>query len=166
MSQPISVPSNGTMKLLAVPTIAVITVPTVTELTAMAVTDLTCYATGDGLTTNTTENTIDDARLCSFRVYQQPGDSTEEVEITYVFNPAVPTSDKARIALPRGTQTNLVIRWAMLYSTAIVAAQIVDVYPVTMGEQRKVTAGRNSVHRITQRAFVRGEVAKDVAVAA
>lgn len=165
-SQPTSVTSNGTTLVLLVPTIANLAAPTVAELTAGSVVDLSCYITGDGLSTEVTENTIDDPRLCSKQIYSQPGDQSNSLELTYVFNPASPDDDEARLALTEGSQDYVVIRWAMDSDTAIAAGQEVDIYPKLAGVQRKIPVARNSVHRITQRMHVTGEVLRDVAVAA
>lgn len=168
MTQPIpaSVTTNGTMLALFVETLADYTAPTVAELTAGTVIDLTCYLTGDGLSTETTENNVEDPRLCSKQVYEQRGDFSNTMELTYVFNPGSAADDEARLGLPPGTRGYIALRWATDHETAIAANQEVDVYPVEMGAQRKQTPGRNSVHRIMQKPFVTGEVARDVAVIA
>lgn len=166
MSQPVAVTSNGTMLALWVPAIASLSAPTVAELTAGTVVDLSCYITGDGLATEVTENTIDDPRLCSKQIYSQPGDQSNTLELTYVFNPASPSDDEARLTLVEGTQGYVVLRWAVDFEDAIAAGDLVDIYPVIAGVQRKVPAARNGVHRITQRMHVTGEVLRDVEVAA
>jgi hypothetical protein len=168
MTQPIpaAVTTNGTMLALFVETLADYTAPTVAELTAGSVIDLTCYLTGDGLGTETTENNVEDPRLCSKQVYEQRGDFTNTMELTYVMNPGSPSNDEARLGLPPGTVGYVVLRWARDHETAIAAGHEVDVYPVEMGEQRKQTPARNAVHRIMQKPFVVGEVARDVAVVA
>lgn len=164
---PTAVNTNGTVKALWVETIAdYLAGPTVAELTAGTVVDLSCYLTGDGLSTETTENNVEDPRLCSKQIYEARGDFTNTLELTYVFNPASAINDEARLALTPGAQGFIVLRWAMDFETAIAANQEVDVYPVEMGQQRKQTPGRNGVHRITQKPFVIGEVARDVLVAA
>ncbi|MFG1846775.1 phage tail tube protein [Micromonospora carbonacea] len=166
MSQPIAVNTNGTMTALWVPAIANTAAPKVTELNAGTVLDLSCYLTGDGLTTETSENTIDDPRLCSKQIFEARGDFTDTMELTYVFNPASPDDDEARIALAPGTQGNIVLRWAVDFEDAIAVGDLVDVYPVEMGIQRKNTPARNSVHKITQKPFIIGSVQRDVAVVA
>lgn len=169
MTQPIpaSVNTNGTMLALFVPTLAnYLTGPTVAELTGGSVIDLTCYLTGDGLNTDTSENNVEDPRLCSKQVFENRGDFTETMELTYVFNPGSPADDEARLGLPAGTKGYIVLRWAVDSETAIAAGQEVDVYPVELGKQRKQTPGRNGVHKIMQKPFVVGAVAEDVAIAA
>lgn len=163
---PASVGTNGTMLVLFVPTMANYRAPKLTELTAGTVIDLSCYLTGDGLGTDTTENNVEDPRLCSKEVYEQPGDSTNTLELTYVYNPEEPVDDEARLGLPRGTKGYIVIRWAIDTETALAVGQEVDVYPVTLGKQRKQPAARNGVHRIMQKPFVTGALAEDVAIAA
>lgn len=169
MTQPIpaSVNTNGTMLALFVPTIATyLTGPSVAELTGPSVIDLTPYLTGDGLSIETNENNVEDPRLCSKQVFENRGDFTHTMELIYVFNPAVPTDDEARLGLPPGTKGYMVVRWALAWETAIVAGQMVDAYPVEMGKQRKRTPGRNGVHAIVQKPFITGEVAEDVLIVA
>ncbi|MFI1194085.1 hypothetical protein ACH4T9_12620 [Micromonospora sp. NPDC020750] len=166
MTMPIAVTTNGTMLALWVPAIANTAAPKVTELNAGTVLDLSCYLSGDGLTTETSENTVDDPRLCSKQIFESRGDFTDTLGITYVFNPESPDDDEARIALAPGTQGNIVLRWAVDSEAAVAIADLVDVYPVEMGIQRKNTPGRNGVHKITQKPFVIGAVRRDVAVVA
>ncbi|WP_431935794.1 hypothetical protein [Micromonospora sp. RP3T] len=169
MTQPIpaSVNTNGTMLVLFVPTIAnYLTGPTVAELTAGAVLDLTCYLTGDGYTNETSENNVEDPRLCSKAVFENRGDYTDTMELTYVINPASPADDEARLALPPGTRGYIATRWAIDSEVPVAAGQEFDIAPVEMGVQRKQTPGRNGVHKITQKPFIVGTMARDVAVAA
>lgn len=166
MSQPIAVSSNGTMRVQFVTAIANPAAPKVTEINAGTSLDLSCYLTGDGLSTETSENTIDDPRLCSKQIYESRGDYTNTLELTYVFNPASEDDDEARTTLVPGTQGFLVLRWAVDSEDAFAVGDVVDVYPVEFGFQRKVTPGRNSVHRITQKPFVIGEVQHNVTVVA
>lgn len=163
---PQSVSTNGTMAVKFVTTMANYLAPKLTEINAGSSIDLSCYVTGDGLNTDVSENNIDDPRLCSKQIFESPGDYTQTLELTYVFNPDEPTSDEARIGLPRGTKGFIVIRWAIDSEQVWAIGDIVDVYPVTMGKQRKQTAGRNGVHKIMQKPFVTGGVKEDVALVA
>lgn len=169
MTQPIpkSVNTNGTMLALFVPTIAnYMAGPTLAELTDPAVIDLTPYIVGDGFTPETSENNVEDPRLCSKQIYEARGDFTDSLEIVYTFNPSSPSDDEARAGLPAGTRGFLVVRWAVDYETALAAGQEVDIYPVEMGVQRKRPPSRNGVHAITQKPFVVGAVARDVTIQA
>jgi len=165
-SMPAAVNTNGTMLTLFVPAIANPSAPTKAELTAGTVLDLSCYVTGDGLATETTENTIEDPRLCSKQVFEARGDYTDTLELTYVFNPEQPTDDQARITLRPGTRGYIVLRWAVDSELPVDTGDQVDVYPVDFGVQRKQAPTRNGQHRITQKAFVTGPVRRDVAVVA
>lgn len=166
MTMPIAVSTNGTVTARFVPAIANPAVPKLTELNAVSHIDLSCYLTGDGLSTETSENTTDDPRLCSKQVFEARGDFTDTMEITYVFNPASPADDEARIGLPPGTQGFIVLRWAVDSEDPFVIGDLVDVYPVEMGAQKKNTPARNGVHKITQKPFVTGAVKRDVALVA
>lgn len=164
--QPQSVSTNGTMLVKFVTTMASYLAPKLTEINAGSSVDLSCYITGDGLNTDTSENNIDDPRLCSKQVFEAPGDFTQTLEIKYIMNPKDPTNDAARIALPRGTKGFIAIRWAVDAELAWTIGDLLDVYPVTMGKQRKQTAARNGIHTIMQKAFVTGSVKEDVALVA
>lgn len=166
MTQPASVPTNGTTTAVFVETIADTAAPDLNEITAVTSLDVSCYLTADGLSPATSEQTIEDPRLCSRQTFEQPGDFTDSIELTYVFNPASPADDEARLALPRGTTGYLVIRWGVDSDQAFAAGDIVDLYPVTFGVQRKQPPARNGIHKIMQKPFVTGEVIRDVVVVA
>lgn len=166
LSQPFSVSTNGTVGVIFVPTFANYLTPKLTEIEASGAVDLSCYLTGDGLNTDTSENNIDDPRLCTKQTFESPGDFTRTLELTYVYNPEDEDSDEARISMPRGTKGFIVIRWAVDAEQDWEVGDMVDVYPVTLGAQRKQTPARNSVHRIMQKPFVTGVIAEDVLVIA
>lgn len=163
---PVGMSTNGTILALFVPTIASPAAPTVTELTAGTVVDLSCYITGDGLSTEVSENSVEDPRLCSKQVFEARGDFSNTLELTYVYNTTSAPDDEARIALAPGTAGYIVLRYGLDSDEAIAAADLVDVYPVEMGAQRKNTPARNSVHTISQKPFITGTVHRDVAVQA
>lgn len=163
-NQPASVESNGTLLVLFLTTLVDVDAPKLSEMVAPSVVDLSCYITGDGLNTDTNENNIEDPRLCSKQTFESPGDFSRTLELTYVFNPESPSDDEARTTLTRGTKGFIAIRWAVDSEQAIAVGDIFDIYPVTMGAQRKRTPGRNSVHAIVQKPFVTGAMAEDVLV--
>lgn len=165
MTQPASVPTNGTVSVIFVEAIADPSAPTLVEITALTSLDISCYLTGDGWQPDTSENNIEDARLCSKQVYEQPGDYTDTAQIVYVFNPASPADDEAHLALPLGTVGFLVVRWGVDADQPYQVGDMVDVYPVTFGVQKKQTPARNGVHKIMQKPFVTGAVQRDVLVA-
>jgi hypothetical protein len=165
---PVSTTADGNLKVTWVPAIANPGAPTVAELTAASAIDMTCYLTADGWSPGLDESVITDDRLCSRQTYEKPGRYTNTLSTTYVFRGqdigAGITDNAAFKALKRGTTGFYVTRWGMAYETAYIAGQIVDVIPVQLGEQDKQPPEANSVHRLSQRAFVTNAVRRDVAV--
>jgi hypothetical protein len=168
MTSPIpqSVGTNGTLRAIFVPSLADQAEPVLAEINAITALDFSCYATGDGVSAETNESNVEDPRLCSKAVYEQPGDTTDTLEITYVFNPKSPSNNEAHLELTPGRKGFVLLRWGVDSDVAWAADDIVDVYPVTLGAQRKANPTRNAVHRITQKCFVTGKVNKDVVVVA
>lgn len=164
---PQSVQTNGTIKSVFVAAIANLDAPDISsEILAVSSLEVSCYITGSGYNAETTENEIEDDRLCTKQVYGAPGDSKETLEITYVFNPASPANNEAQLELTEGRNGFIVSRWAVDAEDDWAAGDIVDVIPVTLGKQRKNNPTRNTVHKITQKCFVRGEVHRDVELVA
>lgn len=163
---PASVSTNGTVRAVFIASVADLNAPKLTEINAVTSLDFSCYATGDGVAAETSEQNIEDARLCSKALYEAPGDRTDTLEITYVFNPKVPASDEARLELTEGRKGFVLIRWAVDSDTVFAVGDIADLYPATLGAQRKNNPTRNSVHKITQKCFVTGAVHKDVVLVA
>ncbi len=165
MTQPASVPNDGNVKVAYVTTIANTAAPTVAELTAGSTKDLSCYLTAEGLTPGTDEQVTPDDRLCSRQTFERRGRFTNTMEIGYVHNPTSAPNNVAYTTLDPGVSGYLVVRWGTAYETAFAAGDIVDVYPITAGEQRKSPPTANSVLTAMQKLFVTNTVQKDVTVA-
>lgn len=165
-SVPIAMDSNGTMLILFVPAIADPLEPTITELTAGTVVDLSCYLTGDGFSPEVSENTTEDVRLCTKQIFENPGDFSESLELTYVYSNLDEDEDEARIALTEGVVAHLVARYGVDPEDSISTGDIVDVFGFKAGRRRKNTPARNSVHTITQKLFLNDITRHDVAVVA
>lgn len=163
---PASVGTNGTIRAVFVASLASQTAPKLTEVAAVSSLDFSCYATGDGINRETNEQNVEDPRLCSKAVYEQPGDTTDTMEITYVFNPTSAGDDEAHLELTEGRKGFVILRYAVDSSAAWAIGNIVDVVPCTLGVQRKNNPTRNSVHKITQKCFVTGKVQRDVLMVA
>ncbi|PZF98261.1 hypothetical protein C1I99_13830 [Micromonospora deserti] len=161
---PVSVPSDGTLRVDYVPAIANTAAPTVTELTAAGAQALSCYITIDGWQPTGDQATVTDQRLCATQDFEQPGRKTKSLTLVYVHNPTVPTSNEAYTTLAEGVTGYLVARYGVPRTQAWAAADIVDVWPITAGEPMKNFNGANSVHTVTQRMFVTGPVALDSVV--
>jgi hypothetical protein len=166
MTMPVSVPSDGTLRIDYVPAIANTAAPTITELTAVGAQELACYITGDGWQPTGEQAVITDQRLCATQDFEQPGRKTKTLTIVYVHNPADPSNNEAYTTLEEGVTGYLVARYGVPRAQAWAAGDIVDVWPVTAGEPFKNFNGANSVHTATQRMFVTGPVARDAVVAA
>ena len=168
---PTGVPADGNVKVVWVPTLAVQAVPTVAELTAASVLDITCGVVGGGFTTGADATTTKDIRLCSRQVFEDLGDITYSIEdIEYIITPqdVTPTGEnKIMQTLAPNTSGYVVVRWGMGFEEAFEAAQIVDVYHVTLGPQVKQAPERNTKLRAKQKPYVIAPgVSLDVAVAA
>lgn len=166
MPKPLSLPADGMLRVLLVPTIADPSAPTVAELTAVGVVDITCYLTADGYNPSVEEGTIEDARLCDRETYSQPGRVTHSLEATYVFNPSSTPDNKAYAALVPKSNWYVVERWGIAYETAIAAAQKVCVRPSVAGARRRQSPAVGTVLRITQQLAPTDTYREDVAVAA
>jgi hypothetical protein len=164
---PASVSTNGTVRAVFMPAVLDRLAPKLaTEVLAVSSLDFSCYATGDGVNAETSENNIEDARLCTKAVYEQPGDRTDTLEITYTFNPRLPLQNKAHLELIEGRVGLIGIRWAVDAELDWEEDDMIDLYPVTLGAQRKNNPTRNGIHKITQKCFVTGKVNKDVLLVA
>jgi hypothetical protein len=158
--------TNGTTKVQVVQAIADMAAPKVTEVNAVTSVDISCYITGDGWNEQISENSITDERLCSPQVFEEPGDFTETLELTYVYSNLDEDNDEARIALTPGTVGYIVSRTGKAASAAFATADIVDVFYFKAGKQRKNQGGRNAKHTMTQKLFLRSVTQHDVSIVA
>lgn len=164
---PTSVPSDGTLRIDFVPTIADLAAPkAATELGAAGSQALAGYVTGDGFAPSGEQATVTDERIASTQTFEQPGRKSKSLSVTYVHNPDSPANNEAYLTLEEGTTGYIVTRYGVPRGQAWAVGDIVDVWPVTAGEPMKNWNGANSVHTATQRLFVTGDVVIDAVVAA
>jgi hypothetical protein len=165
---PTSIPADGSLLVLWVPTIADLDEPIVSELTALTVVDLSCYLTADGYAPSTDEQVSTDDRLCSRQTYERAGRFTDGLEITYVYQGQEPAAadNKAQSTLRHKELGYIVTRWGADYEEPIAAGDIVDILPAECGVQRKQPPEANGRLRIMQKIFVRGGTHRDVVVVA
>lgn len=156
--------SDGNGLVLFVPTIANPGAPTVAELTAGTVKKLTYSIKGDGYKHDTAVTTVVAERLTLAQALQYDGTVTDDLEITYAYTNTA--GDVVRLALPTGTTGFIVERWAVSNDVAIIAAQLVDVIPITASIQRKNAPAKNAELTRSQKLNVTGIVQRDVPVAA
>lgn len=168
---PDGVRSRGNESVIFVSTIADPLEPTVAELTAVTSANVSCYLSGFSPTV--TQEAVDDIRLCSEQIFEDPGDvqiSIENIEYIYYPQAPVPTANnKPYELLKNGIAGYLVDRRGLNARTVAVAiGQIVDVYPVRLGEQARMPLDptqQGGKFRITQKPFVTGPYFYDSVVA-
>jgi len=165
---PTSIPADGSLQVLWVPTIADTLEPTITEVTALTVVDLSCYLTADGWTPATDEQVSNDDRLCSRQTFERVGRFTDSLSLTYVYQSQVPaaTDNKAQSTLRHKELGFIVARWGMDYEPLIEVGDIVDVYPAECGVQVKQAPEANGRQKIMQKIFIRSSTRRDVAIVA
>lgn len=170
MTQPIptSIPADGSVKVLWVPTIADPDAPTLDELTDTGVIDLSCYLTDDGYAPAIDEQVSTDNRLCSRQTFEQPGRFTYTLNLTYVYQGQdLSAPDNRAFATLRPKEAgNVVSRWGADYELPIELGDLVEVWPATCGQQMKQAPEANGRLRLMQRIFITSLVTKDVAVVA
>lgn len=168
MTQPVppGMLTNGTSKIVVVQAIANMAAPKLTEVNAVSSVDISCYIMGDGWSESISENTIEDTRLCTLQVFQEPGDFTEELEITFVYDNYDDDNDEARTTLVPYTTAYMVARTGKPNASPFIVGDIVDVFKYKAGKQRKNAGGRNTKHTMTQKLFLRDITQHDVAIVA
>jgi hypothetical protein len=165
---PTSIPADGSLLVLWVPTIADTSEPTITELEAGTVLDLTCYITADGWAPATEETASVDNRLCSREDFERVGRSKDSLEITYVYQGQEPAAldNKAQSTLRYKELGFIVARYGADYEIDVAVGDVVDVIPAECGIQRKQPPVANERLKIMQKLFVRSGVKRDVLVVA
>lgn len=163
-----STPADGNMSVLLVPEVADPAAPTVTELTAAGVVDISCYLTSDGYTPGLDEQVVNDERLCSTQVFEQPGRHSRTLDVIYIDNtnsPNATTDNEAKATLIPGSTHYLVVRTGLPFDDPYAADQEVEVTPIKAGQYRKQPPEANSVLKIAQKLFITGPVVTGTVVA-
>lgn len=161
---PGAVDQDGTFTVAFVPEagIADVNAPSASELNAATVKDLTYSLTTSGYNRTTSQATDTDERLTLADVLETPGRITESLELQYVHGAS---DDIADPVIQEGVKGFIVERRAVDIGT-FAAAETVDIIPITFGVPRKDNPTSNGKWTKTVRLFVRGKVARDVAVVA
>ena len=169
---PEGVRARGNESVVFVPAIADLEAPTIAELTATGIANISCYLAG--FSPNGTQESQEDRRLCSEQIFEDPGDVAISIDnLVYVYEPQadVPSAtNKAYEVLKRDVTGYLVDRRGLNARTVAFAAdQLVDIYPVRMGEQFRVPLDpgqQGGKFQISQKAFVTGPYQYDAVVTA
>ena len=122
---------DGMMRVAFVPTIANIAAPTVAELGAGI--DLTPRLAPDGLSRSADTGSVDTTKMNSTANTQKAGRRSFTASVTYVRGTDEPATEVEE-ALTYRAAGFLVIRSNVTWETPWTAAQVVEVYPVEVGE--------------------------------
>lgn len=171
---PEGVDAQGNEAVIFVTTLADPSAPTVTELTGSDAVNISCALRGFSPAGD--QSSTDDTRLCSTQQFESPGRFSPSIDdFNYVYDPQATTgsaTNKHYEVMKGGVQGYLIDRRGIASGTdgiPVAAAQKVDVYPVTLGVQRRAAidpTAEGGKFEITQKAFVTGPVLYDVAVVA
>lgn len=163
---PAATPSDGNFKLQWVPAIAITSAPKVaTEIKAASSLDLTCFLK-EPWGASTSVESVEDWRACLRTVLTTPGTSKTELQdiiVTHKVQVPADVANKAYAALSPGSQGYLVARYGVDVDTDWAAAQIVDVFPVTVASRDKLPIERNSQLKAKVTIMLRDVAQTDVA---
>lgn len=161
-----STPADGNTLVLLLPTFADPAAAKLTE-TASGV-DISCYLTASGWKPSLAEQVTVDERLCSTETYEQPGRSTNSLEVEYIDNTNSENDATFNVAketlVPHAPQFVL-IRTGKPYATPLAVGDKVKIYPIKAGQYNELPPEANSVLKIGQKLFVTGPVARPALVA-
>ena len=167
---PPAIDAEGAVKVFFVPALADPAHPTLAELSGAGSLEISCYLTKDGFGISADDDKSTDERLCTKEVYEVLGRAKWQIEnLVYIWDPqgsAASVSNKAYAAMKRGTQGYLVVRWGKDVELALAVADIVDVFPVTLGTQIPQKPEANSKLKVEQSVIVSGKVQRDKALVA
>ena len=137
---------DGNIRVSSVPSIGTLSAPTAAELNAGIVYE--SLLTQDGLAGfQSTTNWVNNAPLGSDFDTVLPGTvSYTDMSLTFKWQTG---TDTIFNTLVKGYETNIVIRFRFPKATAFAATQLVQVYPITVGQFTPANPERNSLTRFT-----------------
>lgn len=140
---------DGFYRVSFVDVITDISAPTVAQLNAGL--ELECQITPDGLGREASDETIDTSRLCSVFTTMKQGRTSFEVSMTLVRLDETVSGvvDTAYATLVKRKLGYLVIRDNLPATTAWVAGQEIEVYPVECGTRSKANPAANEQQTFT-----------------
>lgn len=124
--------------------------------------DITFDLTPTGWRPNVTENSISDGRLSQKQILSGQGNFSEALEVQYIYGQ--PTLNIADVAMVEGTQGFIIDRDSIANSTDPAAAQLVDVYTIKCGKQRKDAPTENALQTKTQTLYPTAPTQRGVAL--
>lgn len=162
---PLGIDAEGALKIVWTPT-QTLSVAVLTGATAI---DLSCYLIKDTFGYDAAIETSKDERVCSKEVYETLGKTTWTFEdIQYVWQPqdAAAADNKAYTTLKARTPGYLTVRWGVDVDTDFAVADVVDQFPITVGEQVPLKPEANAKLKIKQHIAVTGTVVRDAVLIA
>jgi hypothetical protein len=170
---PVGVKAEGNLKVAWVPTIATPTGPTVVEVTAAGALDASFFFTAGNFKPSGDQARGDDRRVGSKQTFEVLGREKPTIaDLEYIADPqaaAAVAANKAMELFQPGVSGFFVVRYGLDAETVdFLAAQKVDVWPITFGAQFKVELADNDEFakiRLKQPVAVTGLVRKQVALA-
>jgi hypothetical protein len=172
VTNPPGVKYEGNLKVAYVPTIAAIATPTVTECTAAGALDISFFITGGNFKPSGEQARGDDRRVGSKQTFESLGREKSTIDdLVYIGDPqaaAAVAANKAMELFQPGVAGFFVVRYGLDAETVdFVAAQKVDIWPITFGVQNKTPLAENDEFAkitLTQAVAVTGVVKKQVAL--
>ena len=169
---PDGVDAQGNEAVIFVTTLADPNAPTVTELTGSSAVNLSCALRG--FSPGGDQGSTTDTRLCSTQEFESPGRFAPSIDdLNYVYDPQAEVgtaTNKHYEVMKPGVKGFIIDRRGIasgIDGLPVVADQLVDVYPVTLGYQRRTPidpSAEGGKFEITQKAFVTGPARYDKAV--
>lgn len=160
---PPGVDAAGRRNAIFTPT-STLSVATLTGATSV---ELICYLTKGSLGVSASQERGKDERECTTQVFEVLGNTTWSVDdLEYVWEPqaaALAATNKAYDTLKKGTTGFLTIRFGLANDAALVAAQKVWQFPITVSDQvpKKPDGAAAEKLKIVQAVVVTGNVVQD-----
>lgn len=160
---PPSVPITGNLRIWFVPgTPGTPFGGTAAALTAGTAKDITYSLTPTGWRPQITENSISDGRMSQKQILNGQGNFSEACEVQYVYGSK--TQDVANIALIEGTYGFIVVRDSVDNTQDAATGDVVDVFTISCGKQRKDPPAENALQTKTQTLYIKAVTQRDFAL--
>lgn len=158
---PAGVNAEGMVKIVWTPTQSL----SVAILTGATSVDLSCYLIKDSFGYDAATEKGTDERVCSKEVYETLGKTTWSFEdLLYVWSPQATTGsadNKAYETLKFNTPGYLTVRWGKDVEADFAVGDVVDQFPITVGQQVPQKPEANSKLKVKQSISVTGPANRD-----
>lgn len=132
-------------------------------LNAATTKDVTYSLTPGGFRPAVTENSVSDGRFTQRQILSRKGNFSLALELQYVYGA---DDDIAYAALKEDVEGWIVVRESEPNETDWAADQLVDVYPIQAGKQRKDPPAENALKTVTQGLYSTGPTDSDATTVA